>query len=267
LTIREGVLVNTFEQGFSDVQKAAETAVQAATSVAKAARVLVKTAREGDIAKLRRAVERLVRVQETAAQEVANARGAWPFSEDKEEAYLREHFADELLAQAKKDGLKLFRRDEGLVAFPSLLRVLPTDRAARVDRKRVTTLRPSHLVAVLKSAQTKKSRFDAQRFIEALHRAYRLIISDDKTGATVLLERIYDVFTLLPGTSAEYSKADFARDLLMLDRSGITQTRKGAVVSLPASTGTKDSRSTISTRDPDGKLETYYGIRFTKGSL
>jgi hypothetical protein len=256
--------LSSFEDAFTEVQKAAETAAQAAANVANAAKGLAKAAREGDIAKLRKAADRLGRVQDVATQEVTNARESWSFTEQTEEEYLRDHFAGELLAQAKTIGLRIFQRDDGLVCFPSLLKILPAERAIRVDRKRVTTLRPSFLAASLNAAQAKKSKFDAARFLEALHRAY-LLLAGQEIGATVPLERIYEVLTLLPGVATDYAKADFGRDLLMLDQSGINRTKGGAVVSLPASTGTKGSRATLSIVGPEGNLVTFYGLRFTEG--
>ena len=69
-----------------------------------------------------------------------------------------------------------------------------------------------------------------------------------------------------PGTAAEYGPSDFARDLYLLDTSGVTRTKTGARVSLPASTGTKSSRGVYTFVSPDGRLLTYYGIRFDGGS-
>lgn len=258
--------MSSFEQGFAEVQKAAETARQSAANLVSTAKTLVKAAREGDIAKIRRATERLVRAQEVATQEVANAADAWPFSPEREEDYLKHQFAEELLARAQANGLALFARDEGLVAFPSLLRVLPVlpaERALRVDRKKVTTVRPGHLVSLLKTAQAKKHSFDPARFIEVLHRAYRLLVGGEN-GVTVPLERVYETLTLLPGAANEYEKTAFGRDLLMLDQSGVTKTRSGAVISLPASTGTKGSRSALSIVSRDGTLVTFYAIRFVE---
>ncbi|MEK7820977.1 MAG: hypothetical protein AAB543_07700, partial [Pseudomonadota bacterium] len=48
----------------------------------------------------------------------------------------------------------------------------------------------------------------------------------------VPLTTVYESLTLLPGTSAEYGPSDFARDLYLLDRSGVSQTKGGARVSL-----------------------------------
>jgi hypothetical protein len=54
--------------------------------------------------------------------------------------------------------------------------------------------------------------------------------------------------------------------LLLLDRSGLTRTKTGAKLSLPASTGTKGSKGTFSFVSPDGETVTYYGLQFSEVS-
>lgn len=258
--------MRTFEAACADTQRAAETAAKATSALVVAARQLVKAAQEGDVAKIRRLNERLGQVANTARQEVANARSSWPYAPDEEEAYLRTQFEAELLDHASRSNLKLFKADDRLVAFPSVVRILPSDRAVKVDRKRITTLRPSVLTAMLRANQARKARSTSDRFLEALFRAYRLVAGQDRVGSTVRLSEIYESFTLLPGTSGEYAKTDFARDLFLLDRSGLSHTKANYRVSLPASTGTKGAKDVFQFVAPDGETVTYYGVRFIQST-
>ncbi|MGH9359418.1 MAG: hypothetical protein ACRD1O_09645 [Terriglobia bacterium] len=212
---------------------------------------------------MRRASERLALIIESVRQEVANARAAWPFAPEAEEAYFHDSYPGEIIEMAKVEGLQIQQRDDGLVVFPSILRVLPAERAVRIDRKKTQAVRPSRLIRTLKAVQTRKPRFTPEQFIEVLHRAYRLLVGNDY-GATAALASIYQAFTLLPGSASNYDQTDFARDLFLVDRSGLTHTKSGAKVSLPASTGTKESKGTYSFIAPDGETITYYGIRFTE---
>ena len=253
----------TFESGFADTERAATAATKAVGTLAAVARQFHKAAVEGDILKMRKASERLSTVLESTRQEVGNARSAWPFSLEDEEKYLKESFVAEVIEAAKKEGLQVQQRDEGLVVFPSILRVLPGDRAARINRKKVQGIRPSRLAGVLKAIQSRKPKASTENFLEVLHRAYRLLVGAEY-GKTVALSGIYDTLTLLPGSTAAYDQTDFVRDLFLLDRSGISKTRSGAAYSLPASTGTKTARGTYSFIAPDGETVTYYGIRFSE---
>jgi hypothetical protein len=253
----------SFEQAFVDTEKAAEGAVRAVAALSSAVKSLHRAAQHGDLVQIERLRERLASACDTAAREVANASAAWPLSTEVEGAYLREQFADELERQARADGLHLHRQDEALIATPSVLRILPEERAVRIGRKRIYSLRPSRLIALLKEIQARKPRANSQRFLEALYSAYLLVGGDSATGKTVRLAEIYRAFTLLPGLASEYEKDDFSRDLFALDHSGINQTRSGARATLPASTGTKAPRDTFVCAAPDGQLITYYAVKFS----
>jgi len=253
----------TFEQGFAETERSAAVAARAGGAIVAAAKQLQKAAQEGDIAKIRRAADRLTASTDAARQDIANAKTAWPFTGEQEQAYLTESYEGELLEEAERAGLKIYPRDGRLLAFPSILQVLPSDLAVRMDRKRVTAVRPSHLVKHLLANQTKRARYSSERFLEALHSAYRMI-AGPKGGGVILLAQVYQAFTLQPGAASEYDKSDFARDIFLLDRSGVSMTRSGALLSLPASTGTRGGGGNVFTFvAPDGEVVRYYGVQFT----
>ncbi len=256
--------MSTFEQGFADAERAAANAERAAEAVVAAAKQLKRAAAEGNIAALRKAADRLTQTVEAVRQESANAQAAWPFASDADEQYLREAYEDELVQLARAAGLEMRELDGRLIASPSVVRVMPGDRAVQIDGRKVPALRPSRVVGELKANQTKKPRLNPERFLEAVFRAYRLLVGKEEMGKTLPLDTIYEAFTLLPGISSDYNRVDFSRDLFLLDRSGVRETRSGARFSLPASTGTRSSRSVYRFMSPDGEMVTYYGIRFTE---
>lgn len=260
--------MSTFEHGFADVERTATAAAKASGILGKWAKQMQKAAQDGDIAKIRKASERLSVALEAARQECANTKSAWPFTPEAEEAYLREEYERELLDVAGAEALQIRRQDERLVVYPSVLRIIPAERAVSIDRNKVPTIRPSKLVAMLKANQTKKPRFASERFLEALYRAYRLLTVKDGAGTTIPLHRIYEALTLSPGAAAEYNRSDFGRDIFLLDRSGLTQTRSGAKFSLSASTGIKGAKgkTIFLFIAPDGETVPYYGIRFTEAN-
>jgi hypothetical protein len=265
----------TFEEGFTDTERAAASAVRAATSLLSIARQMQKAAQEGNISSLRRASDRLSSSADIARQEVFNAVNTWPFSPDAEEEYLRESYRSELLSLASGEGITLNQRDDRLICFPSILRVLPADKSVRIDRKRVPQVRPSRLLAILKSNQTRPRRFRSEAFLEAIYQVYRNLVAGERHGRlidegqsapVVALARIYEMLTSLPGSKAEYDPTDFARDLYLVDASGIRQVRSGATVSFPASTGTRSRRGTFSFVSAEGEVVTYYGIQFSEAA-
>ena len=261
----------TFEQGFAEAESSAASAVKTAQALVRAARNLQKAARDGNIAKLRSEGDRLCQAGAAARQAAANAADAWPFSAADEEAYLGNRYEHELIEAGQAEGLNIHVQDDLLVAFPKIVRILPGQRAVRVDRKQVPTIRPSKLAATLRREQGKRPPFSSEQFLEALHKAYRQLTGEglfgtgkDLRGTPITLAKVYDTFTLLPGSRRDYSRADFCRDLYLLDQSGTRQTKSGATFSLHASSGTRQSQR-LSFVGPDGEAVTYYAIAFTIG--
>ena len=260
----------TFEQGFATVEAAAEAAEAAAKKLTASARRLRRAAQEGAIGKIRREGEQLVDALETAGETVTGATASWPFAESEETAYLSERYADELRDEAAAVGLNVSSRDEALVCSPSIIRLLPADRALKIDGKKRAAIRPSRLAADLHAIQQRmrpKSDAQQQRFLEALYKATIVIkgkTSDPMFDATrvVPLAEVYAVFTSLPGTSAQYTKTDFARDIYLLDASPVTTTRSGARVSFTGSV--RRSSRTFSFVDRNGNVIRYYGVQFTE---
>lgn len=246
------------EEEFDRTERVAHAAVRAASRLAAAARALAKAAAEGDIARIRRGWERLSQEAESARHEAANASAAWSLDPEVEEQYLRAEYAEELLRSADASGLKMQSHNGAIIAYPVIIRVLAGQRAVTFNRRRVTGLRPSRVLARLRAIQGRSLRGSPQAFLEILFSAYKLIAQGERAGAAVSLEEIFEVLTLSPG--ADYSKEDFTRDLLSLDRSGVTTTRRGAPISLLPPT--RESRHTFVCATPEGEIVRFYGIRF-----
>lgn len=256
--------MNTFEESFADTERAASALEKSSSALLSAAKQLEKAAALGEIGALRRASERLSALLDTVSQDVLNARSAWPFGLGAEEEYLRNEFEGEFAEAARHAGLKILRVDQSLAVFPSVVRILPAERGARIDGRKIQTLRPSKLIDILKAKQSKRPKFSSDRFLEAVYGAYHLLVGGDRLGDVVALAKVYQALTLLPGTSYDYEQSDFSRDLFLLDRSGLTVTKSGARLALPASTGTKGGKG-YSFASPDGEIVTFYGVRFTEG--
>ena len=260
-----------FEQGFADAERAAALTAKSALDVAKSARQLEKAAKTGSINALRKAQADLDAALGILRQEVANAGSAWPFRPEEEEVYLKDHYAAELKEVAANQGLQIFERDERLIAHPSILRVLPTTRdtrAVQLDKKQISTIRPSYLATLLVANQKKPARFNTGNFLNSIYAAYSKLVRNrtpqsltrENRGPTVPLSEIYELFTIAPGSGRDYSKTDFARDLYRLDTDGPRETRNGARLYFHSG-----RQSSISFVGPDGHIITYHGIEFSGG--
>lgn len=255
-----------FEEVCAEAERAATAAAQASGALLRAAKAMTRAAQEGDIGKLRRAAEKVRTAAAAASEEARAAAASWPLSPTQEEQLLANGYEAELIAAGRARGLEIRRQDERLVSSPSLLRLLPAQRALQVDRRRTTALRPGRVVDLLKANQLRKPRFTPERFIETLHAAYALVAGRDG-GSGVPLMSVYEALTVMPDVRRDYDRAAFSRDIFFLDRSGVTQTRQGERLSFPTATGTRSSSRLLSFVSPEGEYVTYYGIRFTPAEV
>jgi hypothetical protein len=265
----------TFEEGFSEAENAAESVLKSLANVSTLARQLRKAAQDGNIAAVRRTNERLQDGINLIRQEVANAADAWPFTPEEEQGYLQEKYGEELKEEARKKNLRIFDRDGRLIAHPSVIRVMPGERAVEINRRRMSTIRPTKIVGELEKFQKRTPRAP-QTVLESLYQAYINLTgvrqSDTmkfgEVGQVVQLRGIYDnirLYTRLSGARLEYTQLDFAQDLYNLESSGVREAQSGARVSFPSATATRSSRGTIPFVGPDGESIIYYGIQFTGG--
>jgi hypothetical protein len=81
----------------------------------------------------------------------------------------------------------------------------------------------------------------------------------------VRLVDVWAVLTLLPGQQRDYTKAEFARDLYLLDSSAVATTKSGRALRWHASSGTRGS-GTLTTVAQTGQQQLYWGISFTDAS-
>ena len=262
----------SFEQAFSDMEKTAASTAKSSADLTKLARTLEKAAKDGNIAAAKRAQHSMREALNALQQEVANSVESWPFGDDEEQQYLSDGYSSELRTVAAERGLEIYERDGRMIAHPSIVRVMPGSRAVRIDRKQVSAIRPTRLTDILLNNQRKPPRFRADRFLESLYQVYAEVTREEgpsgmmtgRQGRVVELERVYRLFTSLPGSDREYDRTDFTRDLYLLDRDGPKTTRRGLQVSFPASSGTRVSRGVFSFVAPDGQVVTYYGIQFSE---
>ncbi|MDI6772300.1 MAG: hypothetical protein QME77_06885 [bacterium] len=255
----------TLEAALTSLEKDVEAAASVATVAVRAIKALQKAVKEGELRKLDGAISTGKQAVKALREQFANASDGWAFDV---EGYLSSgSFSRELIESARKQGVNILEQDERLYCYPSLIRVLPGEQCVKIDKVREARLRPSVLAARLKEVQQRPPRFRPEAFLESLYAAYRRLNPPQRTllarlGRVVRLSQIYELLTILPGQSREYTKAEFARDIYLLDRSGVTKTRNGAVVDFPASTGTKAASATIAVITENGREKTYYGISF-----
>jgi hypothetical protein len=251
--------VSEFEAACADTELKATALVKATRHAERVATKLQRAAQLGDHAAIGAATDEL-RDALVAVQVCAQAaQRAWPFDDDQLATYLDSRYQAELVRAAKSAGMAINPLDDRLAAFPVVIQIQPAQRSIKLDSTRTTALRPSTVVTRIE-AQRKKAGAKPHQFIEVLYEAYARARTTSSSGAT--LADLYRILTLHPDARRIYSRAEFARDVFLLDSSNVRRTKGGAVVTFPAATGTKGGRDAILVVTDDGMPKHYYGILF-----
>lgn len=240
------------ELGSADLAKAAKQLERAATALRKAAA-------EGNDAKITSAISDVGAALDVIRLKADGALRSWPFTTSQIEEYLASKYERELIEAGRSEGIEVTRLDDRLMAFPAVIQVVPSQRAVRIDRVRHPSIRPSRIIGFIKS-QRKVPGAKPQVFIETLHNAYKRAKAVSPSGATLM--DLFDILTSHPEWKRMYSRADFERDVFLLDNSDVRRTKSGAKLSFSGSTGAKGGVKAFVVRPPNGMPKTYYGIRF-----
>lgn len=255
------------ESALQQMEADADASLKSAAAASRSLKRLRAVVHDGNLREMPSALSAAEQSVEALEQQVALTVQGWTF--DEASYFSSGAYTDELLATATRMQLAMYEQDDRLYCYPSLLRVLAAERTILIDRTRERRLRPSLVVAHLRRLQDRPPRFKPDAFLEALFKAYRALVQHRtagklEPGRVERLARVYELLTLLPGQAREYSSHEFARDIYLLDRSGLTETRDGFVVSFPASTGTKSASGVVTAITENGQERRYWGIAFTR---
>jgi hypothetical protein len=260
--VTEATHAATFEEALRGAERDAEAALRSLAAAVKEARRAKAAASQGTVRDLQQSLDAAVRLADQAAEAVRDLREGWRF--DVAQWFASGEYTKELLAQAAESGVQAFESDQRILSYPTIVEV-SADTTVVIDRKKERRVRPSVVVRHLAQLQQRPPNFKPQPFIETLAAAYDLVVAAKRvrSGAPVKLVDVHGVLTLLPGAAREYTKPEFARDLYLLDQSGVVETKDGRHLSLPASALTRGS-GVLTTVTRGGQTKVYAGIAFEK---
>lgn len=262
-------MVGELEDALAQTERDALATQRAAEVVSKAAKRAVTASATGDVNALAKALAETEQAAADLAMQLKNTTDGWTF--DAKSYIERGGLEEELVAAASAEGLSIYKQDGRLFCYPALLRILESEVAIEIDRKRFRSVRPSYIARQLKDMKTRRQRFRPDQFLEVLFKAYEWVRKSearatgrlDGQGPVVELMSILELLTLFPEVQKDYGRAEFARDLYLLDRSRISETKAGARLELSASTGTKGAATKLlQIVGEDGILKVYYGVAF-----
>jgi hypothetical protein len=251
----------TLEEALRSVEGDADAALRPLAAAVKEAKKAKSAAAVGQVRELQQALDAAVRLARQAAGAVEDLRAGWGF--DIGEWFASGEYAKELLAAAGEAGVDAYESDQRILCYPAIVQVSPGDATVVVDKKKDRRVRPSVVVAHLAALQQRPPKFKPEAFIESLAAAYDLVVgaSGGRPGSIVKLVDVHGVLTLLPGAARDYTRQEFARDLYLLDQTGVVDTKDRRRLSLPASAMTRGG-GVLTTVTRAGQTKVYAGIGF-----
>lgn len=251
---------SSFESRLIDIERSIDGIIRNVTAASSRARKAKRGVQSGSIRDLSLAVEDLAVLVSTTKEAVSEVQKLCSF--DATDWMASGAYQKELLELAAEADVHMIESDGRILCYPTIVQLSSSDATVLLDKKKERGIRPSYLIQKLKDLSQRQIKFRADVFIEALAFAYDLVIAEKKrrVGAVIKLQEIHRVLTILP-SSRTYSKSEFARDIYLLDQSGLTQIRDGRTLTLPASALTR-SAGTMETVAKGGQVKLYAGIAF-----
>lgn len=251
------------EQALLEVEADADAALKSLGAALRATKRAQAAAVTGQVRELQQAMDAAAALASQAAEAAARLRDGWTF--DVAGWLSSGAYAKELLAAAAEAGVTAFESDDRILCYPAIVQVSPGDATVAVDKRKDRRIRPSVVVRALGALQQRPPRFKADAFIESLATAYHLVVADKglRPGAPARLVEVHKVLTLLPGAGRDYTRQEFARDIYLLDQSGVVETREGLRMTLPASAMTRGS-GVLTTVAKSGQTKVYVGVAFAE---
>lgn len=256
------------EDALSLMERRADHAIGSASKALASLKQTQQAARTGDLAALKKTLTDQKDLIRAAHADAAALSETWPYPDDGERRLFDDgSFTREVLEAADRQGLSITEQDGLLLSYPVIVRPDAGRRAVTIDRKLYRRVRPTALVKHLAELQERPIRFKPAQFIESLYAAWEYArhrgAADLLVASDVRVEAVWAVLTVAPGSSVEYPRQEFGRDLYLLERSDLRETRAGARVHFSRSTGTKEPGA-ITVVGEDGRRVKYSSIGFTR---
>lgn len=253
----------TLEAALQAAERDADAAIKSLGAALKAAKRAKAAAELGQLRELEQAMDATASLARQASDTADDLRVDWQF--DVEGWFKSGEYTKELLAAAAEAGVKAFESDERILCYPTIVQVSPTDATILVDKKKDRRVRPSAVVRHLAALQERPPKFKPEAFIESLATAYDYVVGAKRLrgGAPAKLVDVHRVLTLLPGAARDYTRQEFARDIYLLDQSGVVDCRDGRRMTLPASALTRGG-GVLTTVTRSGQTKIYAGLAFTE---
>ncbi len=181
--------------------------------------IITKNAVSGDLKALRKNIDLLADLLTSAQDHLKNLKEIAD-SFDEKTYFTSGDFAGQLLACCKEKGVDVTGEFPVYEMFPYRVRIDSENQDLYMNRKKVSSVRPSSFVATVKAGQEKLSRvkFNVDTFEKDLATGYDLALlkQDKRIGTDIYLKNIYKALVPINRLKREYDEQAFAYDLARL---------------------------------------------------
>ncbi len=256
-----------YEELYEELQKNAKSLDSSIKSAAKYCKAILKDNASGDLKDMDKAIASLKEALENEAaalEEVQEVLDGF----DRAEYISGGQFEKQLIKECRAQGIDVHNIGKLVYEmFPNKVTINEETQDVTIDKKKLSSLRPSAVANVIRTTQDKmeKASFNESKFLGELQNAYDLVILKKKKKddqAPVALTDVYKMLVPMGRLKKEYDIQSFAFDIARLYRSGLKEASDGRILDLGPS---KNNNNAIRVLDENGKEEFFAMIAFLKG--
>lgn len=208
-----------YEELYGALQSEQKRLKDSLAQLQRSAKQIARAAETGDLKTLRKTLEAVddpINILSDSADAIKKAANDFDAAE-----YLRNgDFVTQMLQECEAKGVDVKGESPIFEMFPYRVRIDAENEDIWLDRKKLTSFRPSAFVAMVRAGQDKlnRVRFNAQSFATELAAAYDLylLLNNKNKGSVVVLSRLYKLMVPMSRSRKEYDQQSFAYDLARL---------------------------------------------------
>ena len=193
------------------------------SSITKLQKTVLKDADTGNLVDMKKSLAALEEASELLSSRIVNYETA-ANSFDAESYFVSGDFSQQLLASCEEKNVNV-KGEKGIYEmFPYKIRVAAESQEVFMDRKKLSSCRPSYIAETIRAGQEKlnKASFKAAPFLSELAAAYEVtcLRSGARIGSNQMLTKIYKSLVPMARARKEYDMQAFAFDLARLYEAG-----------------------------------------------
>ncbi len=251
-----------YEELYDDLQPIQKALKDTANQVLRLQKNIAKDVEAGNLKGVLKSIELLSETTEKLSRVTQDTKTVVEGFDGKA-YYMDGEFTQQMLDACAAREIDVIGESPVFEMFPYRVRIDAENQEVYLDRKKITTMRPSALVDTVASNREKlmKAGFNAQKFADELAEAYDLAVLKlgKREGADIYLNNVYKLMVPMGRFRRDYDQYNFAFDIARLYDSDVEETKTGRRWQFGSS---RQGNKAIRILDKDGNEEYFATIKF-----